>query len=209
MLNWIFFDVGSTLVDETATYQRFAAECAKVLTNHGQTVTAAAFFEKMKELSESGQAPIRNAWAWYGLPDKLRPRWNHAGETLYPDVLQTLEYLSQSYSLGIIANQGRGLAERLEAFGIRHFFDIIVCSEEVGYRKPDRAIFDYGLRQAESPARNCIYVGDRMDNDILPAKELGMRTVHVLQGMGPHNGRQRENVSDMTIQHLSDLMERL
>ncbi len=48
-----------------------------------------------------------------------------------------------------------------------------------------------------------------MDNDILPAKELGMRTVHVLQGIGSHNGCPRENVSDMIIQHLSDLIERL
>ncbi|WP_242258577.1 HAD family hydrolase [Streptococcus thoraltensis] len=156
MLNWIFFDVGSTLVDETEAYQRFAHRCARSLSSHGKQVTGAEFFAKMQEVAALGEAPIRNAWAWYGLPDDLRPRWSHEGEIPYPDVLQTLEYLSQSYSLGIIANQGKGLAERLEAFGIRHFFDLIVCSEEVGYKKPDRAIFDHALRETKSPARNCI-----------------------------------------------------
>ncbi|MEW4353991.1 hypothetical protein AB1I63_03695 [Streptococcus pneumoniae] len=51
----------------------------------------------------------------------MRPLWNHEGERLYPDVLSTLDYLSQFYRLGVIANQGRGLEERLEVFGIHHF----------------------------------------------------------------------------------------
>ncbi|MGT2799406.1 HAD family hydrolase [Streptococcus marmotae] len=205
MIRWIFFDVGSTLVDETVSYQRFANECALVLRDHGKQVSAAEFLEKMKEMAALGEAPIRSAWSWYGLPASLRPRWKHVDEILYPDVIPTLNYLSQFYHLGIIANQGRGLEERLEAFGIRHFFDIIVCSEEVGYKKPDRAIFDVALKQVATPAEECIYIGDRMDNDILPAKAAGMRTIHLLQGMGPHDCPNTTLESDVTIQQLSEL----
>lgn len=209
MTNWIFFDVGSTLVDETVTYQRFAAECAGVLSNHGQAVTATAFFEKMKELAEAGDAPIRNAWAWYGLPASMRPRWNHEGETLYPDVISTLDTLSQSYRLGIIANQASGLEKRLEAFGIRQFFDIVIGSEDVGCKKPNRAIFEVALEKASSLASDCIYIGDRMDNDIIPAQEVGMRTIQILQGLGPHRCQETDMTADMTIQSLSKLVDLL
>ncbi|MBF0818041.1 HAD family hydrolase [Streptococcus acidominimus] len=207
MLSWIFFDVGSTLVDETLTYQRFANECSMTLREYGKEVTAADFFAKMQELAALGEPPIRNAWAWYGLPSNIRPHWNYEGETLYPDVDRILDYLAQSYRLGIIANQNRGLEQRLESFGIRHFFNLIVCSEEVGYQKPNRALFDYTLRQVKSPAGDCLYIGDRMDNDILPAKRVGMRTVHVLQGIGPHHCQQAGITADFTVQCLSDLMK--
>lgn len=141
------------------------------------------------------------------MPECLRPRWSHVKERLYPDVVPVLNYLSQSYNLGIIANQGRGLEKRLKSLGILHFFDIVICSEEVGYHKPDRAIFDATLRQLQIPARDCVYIGDRMDNDILPAKKVGMGTVHVLQGIGPHYCQQTAITSDITIQTLNDLLE--
>ncbi|MEW4353990.1 HAD family hydrolase [Streptococcus pneumoniae] len=59
-------------------------------------------------------------------------------------------------------------------------------SEDVGYKKPNRAIFEYALVKAGSPASRCVYIGDRMDNDILPAKRVGMKTIHMVQGIGPH-----------------------
>ncbi|MGT2716304.1 HAD family hydrolase [Streptococcus respiraculi] len=205
MIRWIFFDVGSTLVDEAVSYQRFANECALVLRDYGKQVSAAEFLEKMKEMAALGEAPIRSAWSWYGLLASLRPRWKHVDEIVYPDVIPTLNYLSQFYHLGIIANQGRGLEERLEVFGIRHFFDKIICSEEIGYKKPNRAIFDVALADANCRAEDAIYIGDRMDNDILPAKAVGMRTVHILQGIGPHDCPNTRLESDITIQQLSDL----
>ncbi|MER0122309.1 HAD family hydrolase [Streptococcus sp. ZJ93] len=209
MIRWIFFDVGSTLVDETVSYQRFANECALVLRGHGKQVSATEFLGKMQEMAALGEAPIRGAWSWYGLSASLRPRWKHIDEILYPDVIPTLTYLSQFYHLGIIANQGRGLEERLEVFGIRYFFDRIVCSEEIGYKKPDRVIFDIALADANCRAEDAIYIGDRMDNDILPAKAVGMRTVHILQGMGPHCCQNTTLESDITIEKLSDLIELL
>ncbi|MGV3011592.1 hypothetical protein [Streptococcus thoraltensis] len=88
MPNWIFFDVGSTLVDETEAYQRFAHRCAMTLASHGKPVTGAEFFAKMQEVAALGEAPIRNAWAWYGLPDALRPRWSHEGK---PSILPSFK----------------------------------------------------------------------------------------------------------------------
>jgi len=53
-----------------------------------------------------------------------------------------------------------------------------------GLEKPDPAIFDLALRHAGCAASEPVMIGDRLDNDIRPARLLGWRTMRVLQGPG-------------------------
>ena len=53
-----------------------------------------------------------------------------------------------------------------------------------GPEKPDPAIFDLALRHAGCAASEPVMIGDRLDNDIRPARLLGWRTMRVLQGPG-------------------------
>lgn len=53
-------------------------------------------------------------------------------------------------------------------------------SFETGLMKPERAFFEYALERLPAPARDIVMVGDTYRNDILPAIELGMRTVWIL-----------------------------
>jgi HAD superfamily hydrolase (TIGR01509 family) len=84
--------------------------------------------------------------------------------------------------LGVVANQPRRVESMLDAAGIGHFFDHLGISESVGLRKPDVRLFlqvceALGVRPAE-----CLMVGDRIDNDVVPARTLGMRTVLLRSG---------------------------
>lgn len=96
------------------------------------------------------------------------------GVSLYPETIDVLEKLSQNYRLGIIANQSSSIRELLKEWGIESYFQLIILSEEVGLSKPDTTIFTLALQKANIPADRVVYVGDRYDNDILPAKSLGM-----------------------------------
>jgi FMN phosphatase YigB (HAD superfamily) len=40
------------------------------------------------------------------------------------------------------------------------------------------------LENAECKPENAVMIGDRLDNDIYPAKKLGFKTVHILRGFG-------------------------
>lgn len=117
-----------------------------------------------------------------------------------------LEHLSAHYKLGTIANQQPGLRNRLRALGIEPFFSAIVGSGDVGLKKPDPAIFKEALAQAQCPPKQAVMIGDRLDNDILPAQSLGMKTVWVRQGFGVYgNPRMLSKPPDLVIQSISEL----
>ena len=73
--------------------------------------------------------------------------------------------------------------------------------------KPDPRLFHLSLNRAGCPADEALMVGDRLDNDIAPAKAVGMQTVWIRQGFGglqvPRSDAYRP---DQTIQSLRDLL---
>ena len=67
--------------------------------------------------------------------------------------------------------------------GILKYFDVVVSSHDCGVVKPDEKIFRLALTRAQAAPEDCFMVGDRLDNDIAPAKKLGFNTVWVRQGI--------------------------
>lgn len=92
--------------------------------------------------------------------------------------------LEVARQLGVIANQSLGTSERLENLGVRKYLDLIIASAEEGVSKPDRHIFEIALERSSCKPENAVMIGDRIDNDIVPAKQLGMKTIWVKQGFG-------------------------
>lgn len=119
----------------------------------------------------------------YGLP-KLK--WYKEDEEIYSDTVKVLETLSKRYKIGVIANQSLGTANRLEEKGILKYIDLVIASAEEGVSKPDRKIFNIALARANCEAENAVMIGDRIDNDIVPAKRLGMKTIWIKQGFGKY-----------------------
>ena len=75
-----------------------------------------------------------------------------------------------------------GTQERIDNWGLGKYFDVVMASAESGCAKPDLRIFKMALQKAKCEPNEAVMVGDRLDNDIVPAKELGMKTVWVRQG---------------------------
>lgn len=121
------------------------------------------------EASKKGIKPIKSVWESF--TDIERAKWNADSEILYENTNLVLESLSKNYKLGIIANQIEGLNERLHKHGIHNFFEIIVSSFDAGIKKPNSQIFEKTLQLANTTATESIYIGDRPDSDIIPAKK--------------------------------------
>ena len=201
-VKWIFFDVGSTLVDETAAYRRWAAEVLA-----GTDITPAELETQRRRLAEAGDPGDGAVLAYFGLSDVP---WHPEEEVPFPDAVPALRELRRrGYSLGILANQVAGLPERLAQRGMGGLFAVIVTSAEFGAKKPDAALFEAALRQAGCLPAEAAMVGDRLDNDIAPAKRLGMRTVRILQGYGalsrPRNGWEEPEETVRTLAELPEL----
>ena len=200
MIKWIFFDVGSTLVDETEAYDHRAREMIA-----GTNITFREFDDVRISLARQGLDGNSAAIKHFGL---TKTPWHSEDEVPYSDAHSTLAALvDKGYKLGIIANQKLGTEERLESWGLRQYFDVIVASAELGYAKPDKEIFEKALELAKCTAAESVMVGDRLDNDIIPAKAIGMKTVWVKTGLAQYQGAELgEGVSDYQIGSLSVLL---
>ena len=175
-IKWLFFDIGSTLIDESIAYRK------RIETTVANTdISYDEFYRKMVEISKQNQDAYNSAVAVYGLN---KVPWNSDDEIVYPEAEECLRELSKRYKIGIIANQNPGSRERLEKMGLLKYIDIVIASAEEGVAKPDLRIFKAALSRAACKPEEAVMVGDRIDNDIIPANKIGMTTVWIRQGFG-------------------------
>jgi putative hydrolase of the HAD superfamily len=101
-------------------------------------------------------------------------------KSIFPNALETLELLQQDgYKLHIITNGFKEAQDvKMETCGFTPFFDVIVCSEEVGQTKPAPAVFQYAMKKAGADPINSVMIGDDYVVDILGALNSGMHGIH-------------------------------
>ena len=211
---WLFFDLGNTLVSEEA-----AAAC-----RIQRLADALACSGRHYSIDEVRRA-FAEAWAKFAprpvitviekLVDDPTCRRAVAAEAPYPKELEApyeeaeevLRTLSTSYGIGVIANQSVSSTERLKKWGLTPFISTCLCSFELGLEKPDPAIFKLALERAGCAASEAVFIGDRLDNDIRPARLLGWKTIRVLQGFARFQSpRDIWDEPDLTVLHVSGLI---
>lgn len=199
-IKWLFFDIGSTLVDETDCVKK---RCEVIIESNN--IDRQEFYDRVEECAKTDSFAVRAAAIYYGAEI---PRWYGELEKLYPDTKMILEALSKKYKLGVIANQSLGTKERLDNWNIGKYFDVVVASAEAGCAKPDLKIFNLALEQAGCKPNDAVMIGDRLDNDIVPAKQIGMKTVWVRQGFAKYQIICNESEQpDFIIDSISDILD--
>lgn len=208
-INWLFFDIGYTLIDEKEAHRKRITDCiAYQRANHGKIFTYEQIYKEICRASADYRQQFYGAMEALGINEK----------TPYPKELElpfenaetVLKELNKKYSIGIIANQTAGAEERLNLFGLSKYIKLCISSAEAGISKPDLDIFKLALKKACCPAENAVMIGDRLDNDIYPAKQLGMKTIHIKQGFGAYQLPKSEKYkADITVNDLTELLKYL
>jgi FMN phosphatase YigB (HAD superfamily) len=172
-LKAVVFDVGETLVDEERWWRRLADR--EGLQPH---VVWAALGVTIARGEEHDAL-----WGHLGMAEP--PRWwseiPYALEDLYPDALDCLrDVRALGLRVGIVGNQ----TETLESWARDAALpaDVISSSASLGVRKPDLEFFGKVVELMGHPAGEVAYVGDRVDNDVLPAAAAGLVAIHVRRG---------------------------
>ena len=107
--------------------------------------------------------------------------WRLTADDLYPDAAGCLDALrSLGIGIGIAGNQPAGVEDVVAGLGLP--VDFVVSSERLGVAKPAPAFFERVVLEAERPASSIAYVGDRLDNDVLPALAAGMTSIFIRRG---------------------------
>ncbi|HEY5873084.1 MAG TPA: HAD family hydrolase [Gaiellaceae bacterium] len=172
-LEAVVFDVGETLVDEERWWRRLADR--EGLQPHVVWAALGVTIARGEE----------HTALWGHLGIEQPPRWwqeiPYALDDLYPDALECLERVrAMGLLAGIVGNQ----SEALEAWARDSALpaDVISSSASLGVRKPDPAFFHEVVELMGRRAEDVAYVGDRVDNDVLPAAAAGLVAIHVRRG---------------------------
>ena len=222
---FIFFDIGDVIFDENAQHQWLFHQLLLTLRAHGKDVLWDDFNATRKRLAAQGpnpEAAIKGSLAFYCVNDSETETLWHEARDLYQQMRKPRPFgqlldgitpalidLKQNYKLGIIANQHPEVFQAIADYGIAGLFDVVVISEIVHLFKPDPAIFQYGLDQAQITPQEAVFVGDRPDNDVGPAKAAGMRTVRFKRGMQYtlYNPDDPALIADETVEDVAKLAE--
>ena len=178
----IFFDVGETLIDETRLLHGWADTMG---------VDRAEFLAELDALIGRGES-------YRLIFERLRPGFDiraaiaerkrsgtdfriEAGD-LYADAKPCLSELTQDgWFVGIAGNQPPTAKAALESFGLEA--RLITTSSELGVDKPSPEFFRKTLARtlalAEFDPAEVLYVGDRLDNDVIPARNFGLSLIHI------------------------------
>ena len=105
--------------------------------------------------------------------------------SVLPGADEVVRKLAKKYPLTIISNGFKEVQYyKFAHSGLAECFAHTIISEEVGINKPQPGIFQIALELNHVTADEAVMIGDRLDNDIAPAKALGMKTVWLRQGFG-------------------------
>lgn len=206
---WVCLDVGETLIDETRIWSAWADELE---------VPRLTFFAALGAVIAEGHEH-GEVFGRFGLsPDTWRRRSpaveaRHGGfraVDLYPDALPALVALrARGLRIAVIANQPSIRHAQLLALGVTP--DVMAMSEELRVAKPDPAFFARSLELMGDPEPGEVaYVGDRPDNDVVPAAAAGMRAVWIRRGPWGYIQRPPDGVRPaLEVWSLAELAERI
>jgi FMN phosphatase YigB (HAD superfamily) len=137
------------------------------------TVTVVVF-DVGETLADEEAARVR--WDELGTPDAF------CAADLHPDALPCFAALrAGGLRLGAAGNM-RAVHEEF----LRPHVDFVGSSERWGVQKPHSGFFDHVVRAAGVAAGEILYVGDRVDNDLLPALSAGLHAVRIRRGAHAH-----------------------
>jgi HAD superfamily hydrolase (TIGR01662 family) len=203
---WVCLDVGETLIDETRIWGLWA----DVLGFTRLTFMAAfgAVLARGGEYSDVFEFLGRQDWRKH-MPEVAAAYGGFQESDLYVDALPALESLRASgYSVSIFANQPAERTAELRALGVDA--DVVAMSDELGLHKPAPEFFARALEMMADPDPGQVaYVGDRLDNDIRPALDAGMRTVWLRRGPWAVISDEAPPAATLVVDSLTELVERI
>ncbi|WP_204300035.1 HAD family hydrolase [Actinoplanes campanulatus] len=181
MIKAVIFDVGECLVNEAREYGTWADWLD--VPRHTFSAVFGAVIAKGLDYRQTFQV-FRPGFDLTEEREKRaaagQPEW-FGEDDLYPDVRPTLSALREAgLWVGIAGNQtvrAGGILRSLELPS-----DMIATSDDWGVSKPDVAFFEAIADVMPCKPDEALYVGDRLDNDILPASTAGFQSALIRRG---------------------------
>jgi len=121
--------------------------------------------------------------------------------TLDPEFIEVAKELRSKYKLAMLSNDLKDWSKFLRIkYKINDYFDVVVISGDVGYRKPNKEIYDILLNRTNCQGEECIFIDDKLEN-LQVASELGINTIRFVR-----NKSKVESCSEFEISSFKELI---
>lgn len=213
----ILLDVGGPLVDDSGIDPVWNTKLLEILPEYiGREVTPAELEQVYIDIIISYAPSVYSGAIWHFVqPDvkafrKIRAAFDEIDFSSYyklrPEAVSVCAELAEDYTLAVAANQPESTRRYLDNVSLLQYFTFREMSGEMPFSKPDLRFFMYISDKIGIPPEECVMVGDRQDNDIVPAKRLGMRAIRFLTGLHRiQEPRMPSEMPDRTIESLTEL----
>ncbi len=205
----IIFDRGNTLVQFGETDYDAGQKVILASVRRPKTIDAAAldrfedeFFERLDFYRKHANLEC-NLLHYYELMaryfgiqfdkphEELCRRYHFVAEriSIMPGAQHVLAELKRAgFRLGLVTNTSLPhsiIVEEFKQLALYDYFDTVVCSSEIVFRKPDRAMFEVALRALKVSPEEAMFVGDDYHADIIGAHKVGMKTAWLNPNRNP------------------------
>ena len=202
----VTFDIGEVLIDESRVWREWAGIVGVSPATLAAVLGAAIVQGEDHEAALDHVAPNVT---WRELEDEHEARYGgFRPDDLYPDVVPCLaELAAAGFEVVLAGNQPARRRAQLEALpGIQPPATRVLVSDELGVAKPDPAFFARLLDEIGCTADELLYVGDRVDNDVLPALAAGIAVCRLERGPWGRLQELPDDVDvDLTLEGLGEL----
>lgn len=195
----VVFDVGEVLLDETRVWTCWA-DILGVSPLTFAAVLGAAIVQGQDYPAVFPHVAPNCDWEEF-VDEHERRYGGFVQDDVYPDAVPCLEELkSLGFRVGIAGNQPARRRQQLLDLHLPH--DALALSDELGVAKPERGFFEAVLDAVgAADPEQILYVGDRVDNDVIPAVAFGLSTCWLRRG--PY-GQLQEPPADLEIDIVLD-----
>lgn len=187
----LFFDVGNVLVsDDPSALFIYRRTFERLVALHdGNAPTAEEFFEARTAFARKGgmlwdfveHLLDDGSFRQFQMVTRrdLYGDWERHSPPIPGMAEAVRELYDAGWRLGILANQPPEVERLLRARDLWDLFEVHAVSDVLGFSKPDPRLFQRALEKAGVAPGQALMIGDRVDNDVAPAKALGMRTLQI------------------------------
>jgi len=190
----VFLDAGGVILDESEHEEARAVLVVEVLSPVVPGYSVSRYFSDVEEavivLCPSAYQYVFWKYLKNDRPlfDKLfgsfKEKWKERKPSL--KLTQELENevraICRDFKLGIAGQYGKDVLELLEKESILNCFAYHFTQDDFPITKPDPRYYEQIMKKCRVDPKESIMVGDRIDKDIIPARQVGMKTILVRAG---------------------------
>ena len=213
MIEAVLWDVGGPINDETEQEQRFD-DAALAAARTRRDVSAEEYVDIGRRAVESF-APYAYRFILWELAQRDRETYDalraevdaadYARFNLRPEVPGILASQAERYRLGLAANSGTSMLDRLAEAGILQHFASQKPGAAVSMSKPDPRYFELLVRDLGVASENTVMIGDRIDCDVIGSRLAGMKSVRLR--VGRHKDQEPRTPDEMPDAEIEDITQ--